>query len=190
MLPQVVRERSDTHRLKPSQKWEEGNPIPVVVDVPLDWEYNPEDPEEFERFPGAQHLGESFKYMDPDHEAAMDSHLGTETAVGSWLTSEDAKTRVRRSVEITVTRDYLRKLRLSSGGDYCRHSGMPGCWLPGIEHEFGLSWDKIDVCRGYIPKNIIISWKRSNRGRLYYLLSDFVNWWEAVLNNPVFQTTV
>ena len=105
---------------------------PMVVIIPAGWKYDKKNPKEFLKFEGAGLLNKNFKYIDDNHEASINSHLGTATNVGSWTRNENNLSRVNRLVEITIDREELRNLRLRSGGDVCRHSGMPGNWIPGI----------------------------------------------------------
>ena len=79
-MPNVIKNSSEKHRLLAN----EVNPnhmdnncgYHMVVKIPPGWKYDENNPKEFLKFVGADFLNKNFKYIDFDHEASIDSHLG------------------------------------------------------------------------------------------------------------------
>ncbi|KAJ3414966.1 PsbP domain-containing protein 3, chloroplastic [Chytridiales sp. JEL 0842] len=99
---------------------------------------------------------------------------------GLWWQNENSNRKTRRPV--TITREQLKAIWTANGGSWCRYFGVKGSWVAGS--RFLLTFDKIDVSRGYEFGNLLICLDRANDARYVYPVTDFLTWRDAVMKLP------
>ncbi|KAJ3386959.1 hypothetical protein HDU80_000275 [Chytriomyces hyalinus] len=114
----------------------------------------------------------------------LDVHLDKVGAGGrivhaKWWHNEQAKSNPR---PVTISRKQVKDVWRANGGSWCRYFGVKGRWVPGSRYL--LSFDKLDVTRGYEVGNLIVCLHRANDARYIYPHVDFLRWRDGVLTLP------
>ncbi|KAJ3125261.1 hypothetical protein HK100_010898 [Physocladia obscura] len=128
---------------------------------------------------------EFYDFSDEDElDTWLDVHLckvGADWQIvhGLWWHNEQAKSHPR---PITISREQVKDVWRANGGSWCRYFGVKGRWVPGSRYL--LSFDKLDVTRGYEVGNLIICLSRANDARYIYPHVNFLKWRDGVLTLP------